>query len=212
MIRKIAIAALLAGTAFVGVSASAAPIIYTVNQVIGAGGVTGTITTDGTVGTLAAVNITAWNLLLTGNSGATFNLVNGSSGVEVGNISDPFNPNAGNADLTADATNIYFNYSGTDGGYLGFQTLPFYGGQNYWCNASFNNNFDCAQGKSVVPVLFSSPTSIYQAATGNQIIASVVGTNGGVPEPATWAMMVIGIGVIGATMRRQKATVRVRYA
>jgi hypothetical protein len=30
------------------------------------------------------------------------------------------------------------------------------------------------------------------------------GTNGGVPEPATWAMMLLGIGMIGAGARRRR--------
>jgi|GEM_PF-2810074 len=33
---------------------------------------------------------------------------------------------------------------------------------------------------------------------------------GAVPEPATWAMMIVGFGVVGASMRRRKA--RVSYA
>jgi hypothetical protein len=33
---------------------------------------------------------------------------------------------------------------------------------------------------------------------------------GPVPEPATWAMMVIGFGAVGAAMRRR--SVRVRFA
>ena len=33
-----------------------------------------------------------------------------------------------------------------------------------------------------------------------------------VPEPATWAMMVGGLGVIGSAMRRHKAKTSVRYA
>src|ERR1019366_6842820 len=135
-------------------------------------GVVGSIKTDGDSGVLTASDILAWNLTETGNGGATYNLVSGPSGVEVGNITDPFNPNAGTPDLTADANHIYFNFSATDGGYLGFQTLPLYGGQNYWsCGAS--NNLDVAQGFGVVPVLYSDPSSIYQAESGNQIIASV---------------------------------------
>ncbi|MCB2060476.1 MAG: PEPxxWA-CTERM sorting domain-containing protein [Novosphingobium sp.] len=36
---------------------------------------------------------------------------------------------------------------------------------------------------------------------------------GSVPEPATWAMMLIGFGLLGGTMRRRKPeTARVRYA
>lgn len=33
-----------------------------------------------------------------------------------------------------------------------------------------------------------------------------------VPEPATWAMMIGGFGMVGAAMRRRKAQVRVTYA
>jgi hypothetical protein len=39
----------------------------------------------------------------------------------------------------------------------------------------------------------------------------MTGTAGAVPEPATWAMMVLGFGVVGAGMRRKQA-VRVTYA
>ena len=150
-----------------------AGIIYDVNEAVGAGGIVGTITTDGNFGVLGASDILAWNFIITGNGGKTFNLVNGTSGVQVGNISDPFNPNAGTPDLTADANHIYFNFSATDGGYLGFQTLPFYGGNNYWACGAYNNNFDVSQGLSVVPVLYNAPSSIYQPESGNQIIASV---------------------------------------
>jgi PEP-CTERM motif len=33
-----------------------------------------------------------------------------------------------------------------------------------------------------------------------------------VPEPATWAMMLAGFGLVGASLRRSKQTVRVKYA
>lgn len=38
------------------------------------------------------------------------------------------------------------------------------------------------------------------------------GTPGGVPEPATWALMILGFGGVGAAMRRSKTKVRVTYA
>ena len=40
---------------------------------------------------------------------------------------------------------------------------------------------------------------------------AIVG-NGGVPEPATWAMMMIGFGGMGAIVRRRKMTTSVRFA
>ena len=109
-----------------------ANIIYDVNLAIGAGGVVGSLTRDGKIGVIGASDILAFNFIVTGNGGVTFHLSNGPSGVGVGNNTAEFNPNAGTPDLTADANHIYFNFSATDGGYLGFQTLPFYGGQNYW--------------------------------------------------------------------------------
>ena len=38
------------------------------------------------------------------------------------------------------------------------------------------------------------------------------GGGGGVPEPATWAMMLIGFGIVGGAMRGRKASIRVTYA
>lgn len=35
---------------------------------------------------------------------------------------------------------------------------------------------------------------------------------GAVPEPATWAFMILGFGLIGGALRRRKATVRMAYA
>lgn len=35
---------------------------------------------------------------------------------------------------------------------------------------------------------------------------------GGVPEPATWGMMILGIGIVGGAMRRSKQTVSYNFA
>jgi hypothetical protein len=149
-----------------------ANIVYQVNLPIGAGGVIGTITTDGKTGVLGAADFLSWNMTVFGNDGATQNLVNGPSGCEVGNNTATFNPNAGTPDLTADANHIYFNFSATDGGYFGFQILPFYGGNQYWSCGAHNNN-DSYQGLAAVPVLYSDSSSIYEAVSGKQIVASV---------------------------------------
>jgi hypothetical protein len=42
-------------------------------------------------------------------------------------------------------------------------------------------------------------------AQGNTIIDNLVATTAAVPEPATWAMMLIGFGAIGTAMRQRKA-------
>jgi len=41
---------------------------------------------------------------------------------------------------------------------------------------------------------------------------STVSITAAVPEPATWGMMLIGFGMIGAVIRRRKALPTVRYA
>lgn len=41
---------------------------------------------------------------------------------------------------------------------------------------------------------------------GTQTATFTFGGRGAVPEPATWAMMLIGFGAVGASMRRRKTT------
>ena len=44
-------------------------------------------------------------------------------------------------------------------------------------------------------------------------VYGTVARNGAVPEPSTWAMMILGFGAIGGMMRgKRRETVRVRYA
>jgi hypothetical protein len=82
---------------------SAGAIDYYVNQTIGAGSVTGYIETDATIGVLGPANIIGWNLLLSDGTN-TWNLPGGT-----------FFPFTG-SDLSATATQLLFNFSGTDAG------------------------------------------------------------------------------------------------
>ncbi len=43
-------------------------------------------------------------------------------------------------------------------------------------------------------------------------VATLDGPLGAVPEPATWALMILGFGLVGGAMRRQRPEVRVRYS
>ena len=47
--------------------------------------------------------------------------------------------------------------------------------------------------------------SVGPFAPGNQFVIALAPGGGAVPEPASWAMMVLGFGLIGATLRRRAA-------
>ncbi len=181
--RRCLNAGLLASAAVLVAGASAASITYNVNQTIGLGSVVGTIQTDGATGVLSASDITAYDLVLNG-VGATFTLTNGNSSAFSSGV-----------DLTATPTNLDFNYSGVDDGYLLFQ-VSFGSGANYYCNATAADL--CFQGKTVTPGTIFDGTSQTVPATGNQVIGTTV------PEPATWALMLIGAAGIGASLRGKK--------
>ncbi len=169
-------AALMAG------AASAADITYAVNRTVGAGSVVGTITTDGTLGVLGAGNILGFDLVLSG-PGATYNLVG------------PSNVYVSGADLTATAHDLSFDFSGVDGGLFLLQNGP-EDGHTYYCDAASSG--DCLAGESDVPVFYSDASSQNAPRSGEQVIGVA-----GVPEPGSWALMLLGFTVMGAALRRR---------
>jgi len=161
---------------------ASADITYVVDQRIGEGSVIGTITTDGATGVLSAGDIVSWSLLLDG-IGASYLLTSTSPIAEKHVIGN---------DLAATTTDIYFNFGGAAGGQFLLQNGG-EGGQNYWCNSVGYTS--CYPGKSDVPVFYTNPSSQFDmTAMGNQIIAS---TSGVVPEPSSWALMLLGIAGLG---------------
>jgi PEP-CTERM motif len=176
---------------------SASPITYNVNLSIGTGGVTGTIVTNGVTGVLGAANITSWNLVLSDGTN-TFNLTTLNSGVFFGG-----------SDVTATATDLFFNFSGTGnsgigfGDYLLFETA-FGGGQHYYCNSAEATGL-CLQGESVAPL---TTTTLRSAAeTGNQIIG-IAAVTGATPEPATFVLFGAGVGAVALARRFYRKSAR----
>lgn len=177
--------ALIVASALAGSTANAATLTYNVNQIIAAGSVFGTIATDGTLGLLTQSNIIGFNLQVSG-PGASILLTQANSIVRI----------AG-SDLNATANDLFFDYSGPSS-YLLFQYGSFGTGMKYYCNSSVADT--CFQGASAIPDSFNSPSAQVEMRTGNQIIASSAGT---IPEPASWALMIVGFGTIGAILRRK---------
>lgn len=56
-----------------------------------------------------------------------------------------------------------------------------------------------------------APGSFDSCAIG-EVAFRTAQVGGGVPEPATWAMMLLGFGALGGMLRRQRSYARVRYA
>jgi len=159
---------------------SASPITYSVARTIGVGSVSGFIETDGSLGVLSAGNVVDWNLVL--NDGTyTFTL----TGPLSRNNSVVFEQGA---DVTATATQLLFNFSGSDNGILLFQQGLF-SGNTYYCDQA--GSYACFTGETVVA---NNVFLTYQLASrsGNVVIG-----NAGSPVPEPGTLMMFGSGIVG---------------
>nr|WP_295663000.1 hypothetical protein [Polymorphobacter sp.] len=99
MFKTVPIIALLLATS----PLAAASIVYNVNQTIGDGSVVGTITTDGSFGTLTAADVTGFHLTVNGIGASV--VLTGADSVVVDN----------GTNFTATTSALLFNYSGPAG-------------------------------------------------------------------------------------------------
>ena len=156
-----------------------------VNLPLSSGGsITGTITTNGTIGTLNTSDITAWHLDLVAYE--AFELDQGNGNVSVSG-----------ADLTATPTTLRFNFGGSDHGYLLFTKA------NYFAGFGLNLTEIYGYG-GTAPGAFAVNGPWNRDATahfsGTQDIAG-----SGTPEPATLGLMaaaLVGFGLFRAKSRR----------
>jgi hypothetical protein len=191
---RLFVGAMLLGLAAINllyvISANAAAITYTVQDlIVGSDTVTGTITTDGAT-QLIQSDITDWNL--------TFNLGNGQI-----NLTGPLSGNnsvdlyTGQA-LTADATHLYFNYGLTpDDGFLEIGTTS-PNEHILLFDVGFQGVGELSLDDSV-----STLTDSTLAASGNTIIGTASPASA-VPESSTWTMMILGfVGLVCMAYRRR---------
>ncbi|MHA6723459.1 PEPxxWA-CTERM sorting domain-containing protein [Sphingomonas sp. RS2018] len=178
------------------VAAPANAVVFNMSRSVGKASVTGTITTDDTTGVLQTSNITAFDLTLVDAQGTRTITSTGDS---------PFISIFGSA-LTATTSGLFFNLSATgNNGFL----LVNQGPQAFYCIQT-GACFDFDGAGEGVSTNYSRANITVARQTGIVQIASAA--TGAVPEPATWAMMLVGFGGIGFAMRRQTVTTRIRFA
>jgi hypothetical protein len=162
---------------------TASDITYEVNQTLGAGSVVGFLKTDGTTGVIGSANILDWNLELT-NGANNYDLL---GPLEIGSNSSALI--GGTDNLSATSTQLSFNFGATTSGYLWIV------GSSYWCLASASadycdSRFGISAGEEVV---INSTLSGLLTSPSFDVIGSVASTSA-VPEPSTFALMLIMTG------------------
>ncbi len=176
-------------------SANANPITYTVaDQLAGIGtagysDLYGSITTDGTLGTLSQTNIIDWSLTVNDNS-KQYSLLGPLSGNTSGLV-------LGGTDLSATPTSLLFDFSDTNLGVLSFfldHISPRLDVIIWWLTYNGSNG-SCGSQTCIRITDYSELMENYGSGSifGDTPIATVAAT----PEPSTWAMMLIGFAGIG---------------
>jgi hypothetical protein len=162
----------------------AADITYTVDETVGAGIVTGSITTDGTIGTLDTADIVNWDLTLNDGSNPTFDLLGPTSGDNSQEIVE-------GSDLTATATQLLFDFSGSDDGYFLLENSVIGDDGPFVC---YTATTDCSGAPVGVNLDVLSPETniVYTELSGTDVIAGSAGVVG-TPEPSTAFLLLMGI-------------------
>lgn len=181
---------------FISTSSSGATI-YNVNRFIGGGSVTGTITTDGSIGILSSSNFLNWELHLNDSitSFTLFGLNSGSANSTLRLVGDAF---------SATSSELIFDFSVSGFSFALFQNPTDGSGINWWCleGTSCSNN----PGGETVGININGPIQ-FSPYTGQQIIASTSST----PVPA--AIWLFGSGLIGLIgMRKQSSKQNINVA
>jgi PEP-CTERM motif len=194
LMRIKSMAAACAALAVLFSTSASANIVYSVDLISGTTSVVGQITTDGHTGTpLGQGDIAGIDLVISNFAGSkTLTALNGVT--------------VSGSDLTATSTGLFYNFSSSDN--TSFFFISNFGGGGLLC---FNNSaFLCNAGShSAVDVSIAS-TSSFILESGNLEIG-VVGV-AAVPEPSTWAMMIVGFAGIGFMAYRRKSTLALRVA
>ena len=119
---------------------------------------------------------------------------------------------ASNAGTTGQRPIVRASVNGLD--VINTGLIPYSTGNTATTWQGYAGTFNSGAATTVTFSLFSDvPALFYNDFVVDDISFTGPAVAQGVPEPATWAMMMLGFGALGGVMRRrQKVTARVRYA
>ncbi len=110
------------------------------------------------------------------------------------------------SDLIADCSSTCSDVDGIAGGYIKIQAALLNGVLTVIADNRTSSFFDCSGltsfeicGYSFKPAQFGVSIDAFGAVSGPTI------TSGAVPEPGTWALMILGFGLAGAGLRQRRA-------
>lgn len=146
-----------------------------------------TFVTDGTIGALSASNLLSFSVTFPQSTGP----------VTLSKGTDAFLYNFG---LSATANEIRF---ATDQASAMSLFKP--GTNNAYCINGISGAC-LGNGQRTEYILFPGTLAVGSLASGMVTLATL--SNGVVPEPASWAMLIMGFGVVGAAARRQRRAVQ----
>jgi hypothetical protein len=170
----------------------ASDITYNVNQQVGIGSVTGSITTDGNTGILTSSDIVAWNLELDDGAGNTFDLTGSNSGEKIFGL-----------DLTATATQLLFDYSDATGGAFALQSPAIGTNGPALCWGTYGYCMGTPAGVLLWEMEDASDLT-YTEVSGIEVIgnASEVAAT---PEPSSFLLLGTGLAGFAGALRRKLA-------
>ena len=108
-------------------------------------------------------------------------------------------------DIASALPNAEIVFYDMDGMQIGAFVVPASPTSAYWTPVGYNN-------VSVTSANGIGGFSFTGFAQGNVIVDNLVATQAAVPEPSSWAMMLLGTAAIGAALRKRKQAVAVRFA
>ena len=166
---------------------TASPLIFTINNAVGAGSITGTIGTNGGFGVLGTSDIIDWNLTVDDGTNP-FTLLGPLSG----NNSEIL---VVGTDLSETATQLLFNFGGS--GYVLIQNPTIGSAVNFFCVEAQTGCTGSPAGESLRR---TDGLNQFTAFSGIQAINS--GLISPVPEPSSFVLLTFGAAALLTSRRR----------